>query len=209
MLVSFRNRTGKKTEVLIDGEFKGALYPGEIRRLGLEEDMDIRPAVYDEMMQEILLHRAKLRIMNILIKADKSEAELRKKLNENGYCEETIDAAVRYVRSFHYIDDLRTAENYIRTKMYTLSEREIRYHLEQKGIESEYIDLAYEQALEAEQVSEPELIAAEGFVRKKLGSRSSSIDELTNEEQQKLYSASYRKGFRQEFVRKALKNIMD
>jgi len=208
MIVSFGSKNTKKTDILVDGSFVGALYPGEIRRLGLEDEGEITEELYHEMMQDVLLHRAKLRVMNILIRADKTEAELRKKLSGNGYCNETVDKAIEYVRGFHYIDDLRTAESYIRSRMYTHSEREIRYNLEQKGIASEHIDMAYDQALEAEEVSEPELLAAQSFVRKKLGSRLRGAEELSYEELQKLYAAAYRKGFGQDKIRKAIEILM-
>lgn len=209
MIVSFGSKNTKKTDILVDGSFVGALYPGEIRRLGLEDEGEITEELYHEMMQDVLLHRAKLRVMNILIRADKSEAELRKKLSENGYCNETVDKAIEYVRGFHYIDDLRTAESYIRSRMYTHSEREIRYNLEQKGIASEHIDMAYDQALEAEEVSEPEYIAAKSFLTKKLGSRLNREEELSYEELQKIYAAAYRKGFRQEIIKKTINSIIN
>ncbi|MCQ2497005.1 MAG: recombination regulator RecX [Lachnospiraceae bacterium] len=209
MIVSFGSKNAKKTDILVDGSFVGALYPGEIRRLGLEDEGEITEELYHEMMQDVLLHRAKLRVMNILIRADKTEAELRKKLSENGYCNETVDKAIEYVRGFHYIDDLRTAESYIRSRMYTHSEREIRYNLEQKGIASEHIDMAYDQALEAEEVSEPEYIAAKSFLTKKLGSRLNREEELSYEELQKIYAAAYRKGFRQEIIKKTINSIIN
>lgn len=209
MRVNIGEQTGKKTKVYVEGSFIGALYPNEIKRFDLEEDGEISEKAYDELMKEVLLHRAKLRVMNILMRSDKTEAELRRKLQENGYCEETVNGALQYVRDFHYIDDLRTAQYFIRSKMNSHSEREIRYQLEQKGIASEYIDMAYSNVLDEDATEDPELAAAEGFIRKKLGSRIGSLEEMTPEEEQKIYAAAYRKGFRGENIRKALKALKD
>ena len=50
-----------------------------------------------------------------------------------------------------------------------------------------------------------ELKAAQNFVRKKLGSRLDSIDDVSYEDIQKLMAAAYRKGFRHESIREALR----
>lgn len=207
MRVDIEDQTGKKKKVYVEGSFIGALYPNEIRRFGLENDGDISETDLEELMKEVLLRRAKLRLMNILMRSDKSETELQRRLQEDGYCQATVAGALQYVRDFHYVDDLRTAGNFIRSKMNGHSEREIRYLLEQKGISSEYIDMAYSAVLEEDENEDPELAAVEGFIRRKLGSRLSSINEMTSDEKQKLYAAAYRKGFKGENIRKVIREF--
>ena len=87
------------------------------------------------------------------------------------------------------------------------SEKEIRYKLEEKGINSETIDMAYDNITEDGEAEDPELKAAMNFVRKKLGTRADSEDELPYEEKQKLLAAAFRKGFRQESIKFALKTL--
>ncbi|MBO4524954.1 MAG: RecX family transcriptional regulator, partial [Ruminococcus sp.] len=99
------------------------------------------------------------------------------------------------------------AESYIRTKMDYSSEKEIRYKLEEKGINSETIDMAYDNITEDGEAEDPELKAALNFVRKKLGSK--DTEELTYEERQKLMAAAFRKGFRQDSIKNALKLLID
>lgn len=207
--VNIGEKSGNKTKVFANGTFIGALYPAEIRRYLLEDGCEISEEVYDEIMTDVLLHRAKVRLMNILIKSDRTEAELRKKLKDNLYCDETADRAIEYVRSFHYIDDLRTAESYIRSKIGSMSEREIRYNLENKGISREMADMAYENVLESGENEDSEACAAENFLRKKLGNRLLSGDEIPEDELHRIYAAAYRKGFRQESIRCALKRLIN
>ena len=211
MTVTFGEKKGKKTSVYVDGSFIGSLYPKAINEYDLTDEGDISEETLNMLMEETLLRRAKCYVMNLLVKADKTENELKRKLKENGYSDETSTLAIEYVRSFHYIDELRTAENYVRTKMDNLSEREIRYKLSEKGIDDETIDTAYEQILESidperntEGTSAIEIKAAENFLRKKLGIRS----EISYEDKQKIMAAAYRKGFRQESIRSALKNLI-
>jgi len=228
MILSFGEKKGKKIFVYADGTFVGALYPKEIDEYNLTDEGEISEETLERLLDETLLRRAKSYVMNLLVKADKTEAELKRKLNENGYSEETSALAIEYVRSFHYIDELRTAENYIRTRMDNSSEKEIRYKLSGKGIEDEIIDLAYDRILE---ITDPEgnlsgtgdleIRAAENFIRKKLGNIVGNIvnidgnpeenpeTEISYEEKQKLMAAAFRKGFRQDSIRAALKNVSE
>lgn len=211
MEITFKNENmkSKKTAVYADGELIGALYPKEINSYGLEDGADTEVDTVVKIMNEILIPRAKRYVMNLLVKADKTETELNRKLKAAGYGDEVSKKAVEYVRSFHYIDELRTAESFIRTKIDYSSEKEIRYKLEEKGITSETIDMAYEQIFEDEDVENTELKAAENFLKKKLGSSISLEEELPYEERQKLFASAFRKGFRQDSIKKAYNNLMD
>lgn len=207
MEITFENTITKKTPVFADGELLGALYPKELVTYGLEDGEDVSLETIEQILKETLIPRAKRYAMNLLIKSDKTETELLRKLKSAGYGEEAGKAALEYVKSFHYIDELRTAESYIRTKMDYASEKEIRYKLEEKGINSETIDMAYDNITEDGEAEDPELKAALNFVRKKLGSRADIEEELPYEDKQKLLAAAFRKGFRQESIKNALKTL--
>lgn len=207
MEITFGNSVTKKTPVYAAGELLGALYPKELSSYSLEDGGDVSSDTVEKILKETLIPRAKRYAMNLLVKSDKTETELLRKLKSAGYGEEAGNAALEYVRSFHYIDELRTAESYIRTKMDYYSEKEIRYKLEEKGINSETIDMAYDNILEDGEVEDPEVKAALNFVQKKLGNRMVLEDELPYEEKQKLMAAAFRKGFRQENIKNALKTL--
>ncbi len=207
MEITFGNTITKKTPVYADGELLGALYPKELVTYGLEDGGDVSLETIEQILKETLIPRAKRYAMNLLVKSDKTETELLRKLKSAGYGETAGQAALEYVRSFHYIDELRTAESYIRTKMDYSSEKEIRYKLEEKGINSETIDMAYDNITEDGTKEDPELKAALNFVRKKLGGRAEQEEELSYEEKQKIMAAAFRKGFRQESIKNALKTL--
>ena len=224
MNIKLGERQGKKIPFYMDGELIGSLYPKEVNTYSLEDEGEISESEYERILDETLLPRAKRYTMNLLIKSDKTETELKRKLKQAGYGEAVSDAAIEYVRSYHYIDELRTAESYIRSKMDYSSEKEIRFKLLEKGVSDDTIDLAYDQIIEelnaleaSDEDSEngngdfradcenTELKAAVNFVRKKLGSKfdTSESVELSYEERQKIMAAAFRKGFRQESIRKA------
>lgn len=219
MIIKLGERNGKKIPLYVDGELIGFLYPKEINDYLLEDEGEISGPVFEQVLEETLIPRAKRYVMNLLVKSDKTETELKRKLKQAGYGDKVSEAAVDYVRSFHYIDELRTAESYISTKMDFSSEKEIRYKLAEKGIDEETVDLAYEQVTERLDpdgelgiAENTELKAAVNFIRKKLGTRLSAFTddediEIPYEEKQKLMAAAFRKGFRQESIRRALINL--
>ena len=223
MIIKLGERQGKKIPFCVNGELIGPLYPGEVNNYSLEDEGEISESDYERILNETILLRAKRYTMNLLIKSDKTETELKRKLKQAGYGNEVSNAAIEYVRSYHYIDELRTAESYIRSKMDYSSEKEIRFRLSEKGVSDDTIDLAYDQIIEELNALEnadestgddndglraysenTELKAAVNFVRKKLGSKfdTSENAELSYEEKQKLMAAAFRKGFRQESIRR-------
>ena len=114
MIVTALEPVGKtRVQVFLDGEKAFVLYRNEAYRMGIREGESLSEQAYAEIMQEILPKRARLRCMNILKSADKTEWQLRAKLRQGGYPKEIEDIAIEYVRSFHYIDDVRYAGYYI------------------------------------------------------------------------------------------------
>jgi len=87
---------------------------------------------------------AKKKALSLLEFADRSEHELREKLREKGFSEVSVNIAVEYVRSFHYLDDRRFAENFIRSREGRKSVRELKMLLMQKGVSDEDISAALE-----------------------------------------------------------------
>ena len=101
--------------------------------------------------------RAKLRCMHLLEKRDYTEKELRQKLmtGKTEYTEEQIDAAIAYVKSFHYVDDGRYACKYIEAMQSRKSRKQIEQELYQKGVAKELVGV----------VGAPDARTPDAFVR--------------------------------------------
>ena len=147
----------KKTKVRLQGGEDLCLYAKEINRLGLKAGEDLSEAVYEDILTMILIPRAKKRAMHLLEKQDRTRANLAKKLRESGYPSRAVEEAVSYVESYHYIDDARYAENYIRYHQDGKSRRRIFEDLYKKGIAKDVIEKALEEEYSA---SEEEQILA-------------------------------------------------
>ncbi len=142
----------KKSKVRLQGGEDLCLYAKEIRRLGLKAGEELSEEVYEDIMAMILIPRAKKRAMHLLEKQDRTRANLAQKLRESGYPTRAVEEAVTYVESYHYIDDARYAENYIRYHQEEKSRRRIFEDLYKKGISKDVI----ENALEAEYTASEE-----------------------------------------------------
>lgn len=117
------------------------LYRGEAGRAGLKPGGSISEEDYRRLLDEVVGKRAKRRALHLLERMDRTEQELRGKLSAS-YPPECVDAAVEYVRGFHYLDDYRYACGYIYNRKNRCSKRQLSYQLAQKGVESDVVGRA-------------------------------------------------------------------
>ena len=92
-------------------------------------------------MEELV--RAKRRALYLLADMDRTEKELYDKLKKTGYSEETVSAAMEYVKSFGYIDDVRYASRYIESFRDRKSRMKMTYDMTAKGVDREVIENAF------------------------------------------------------------------
>ena len=118
----------------MDGEFAFVLYKGELRQHQISENRELSGDIYELVMGEVLPKRARLRAMHLLQKKEYTVTQLREKLEQGLYPEQVVDAALDYVASFHYTDDLRYALQYIMLHEDDRSTLRIEQDLMAKGI---------------------------------------------------------------------------
>lgn len=176
--------------VYLDNQFSFVLYKGELSKYRLETGMEITDDLYNEIIVNIIIPRAKKRGMNLLEKMDRTEADVRNKLRDSGYPDEAIDEAIDYLKSFKYIDDRRYANDYIGFKMLSMSRKQIERKLSEKGIPKDIIEDELNNAYEEENGAEEELIKK--LIVKKCKDR---LGQLEYAEKQKLFQYLYAKGF--------------
>lgn len=185
----------KKCRIYLNDEPAFWLYSGELFKYQIKEETELSQEQQEELYRTVLAKRAKLRCMNLLKVMDKAEEELRRKLRREEYPESVIEEALEYVKSYHYVDDLRYARNYIDWKKESKSRQQIEYELLGKGVSSELIRQAWEE-------TEPVDVSAQilRWAEKK------HFDILTEDskERQKFYQFLLRKGFLYSDIKKAL-----
>ena len=178
--------TKQKYRIFLDGESAFAVYKGELSRYHLEEGAVLPPEVYEELVNRVLKKRATLRAMHILERTDKTEAQLRRKLEESEYPKEAVESAIAYVTSYGYLDDRRYAEHYIEWKKQGEGKARLKMELVQKGISREII----EEVLESTDFGETREMIRQIILKK----RKTDIP-MNEKEKQRIYGFLMRKGF--------------
>ena len=183
-------------KVFIEGQFAFTLYKGELSRYHIAEDNRIDEEVYD-ILRKLVIKRAKLRAMHLLSDMGRTESQLRTKLKQGGYPDEVVEEAIRYVKSFGYINDAEYVRSFIDSRKEKKSKKEIYAALKQKGVDSDIIEQVFEEMDYGEEDSRQ---AIEALMRK----RNYNPDSADLKEKQKLMGYLMRKGFRYEDVNSVL-----
>ncbi len=147
-------------------------------------DLDTEEKSEEEIKDEV--RRAKLRALHLLTAMDRTEAKLREKL-EASYCEEAVEEAVAYVKSYGYLDDERYVKVYIESKSRTKSKKQIEQELIfKKGVSKEAVQRGFEQAEMADVVE---------VIQKYMQKKKIDPQNCDYEQKQKFFAYMMRKGF--------------
>lgn len=195
MVNSLERGRGQKVYVHLEDGSRFLLYTGDIRRYHLKEGEDLSEELLERIMEETIYRRARQKALAVLKRADQSESELRRKLLQAEYPPEIVERTIEYVYSYHYLDDERYAGNYIRYKSSSKSQRQIINELRCKGVKKEDIL----SAMEENPADDTEAI------RRAVQKKTKDVDSLSYAEKQKIAAYLYRKGFREEDIRREIK----
>lgn len=143
--------------------------------------------------------KAKLDAMLMLQRMDRTEEQLKRKLQEKGYSKEAQECAIDYVKSYHYIDDVRYASRYIEQNQNRKGKRLIKAELEQKGVDRSIIEYCMEDADDCEWDAVTELI------KKKTKGQVPQNEK----EWQRLYAYCCRRGFSFHTVKSAIQRWIE
>lgn len=188
--------TKTRYKVYVDGQFAFVLYKGELSRYRIKVGEQISYDVYLEIKEEIVLKRAKLRAMHLLNDMDRTEAQLREKLETGGFTEDIVDRVMDYVKSFGYINDREYTRRFVEGRKDRKSRKEIYALLCRKGLDQTLVREVMEETLEPEDACH----AIEELMRKKRYCPGTA----TEKEKQKMIGYLMRKGFRYEDIRQLI-----
>ncbi|MDO4488820.1 MAG: regulatory protein RecX [Eubacteriales bacterium] len=145
--------------MLDEGSVTFLLYKGELK--SLKEGMELSDEAYEKIIEDILLPRAKKRVLYYLKNADKTEFQIKSKLRDGFYPEEVIDKVMDFLHKYRLSDDERFARSFIEAKSGSYSKREIEAKLYAKGLKGEKV-----KEILSEMSGEDEYEACEKALRK-------------------------------------------
>lgn len=188
-----------RSKIYLDEAFAFVLYKGELRLYGVCEGKELQEDDYRKIMGEVLPKRAALRCMNLLKSRDYTESQLREKLRQGMYPQESVDAALEYVKAYGYVDDLRFAQAYMENQREKKSRRVIEADLMRKGIDAGRIGEAFEMQKEAGNMPDEEALARKWLAKKRF-----DYEAADYKEKQKIAAFLYRKGIGGDTIRRVL-----
>ena len=137
MIITGIEAAGRKRRIFLNDEAAFSLYPSEISRYHLAEGMELDEALKQEIYSAVLSERAKLRCMHLLQSCDRTEMQLRRKMQTDGYPQEVQDEVIEWLRGYHYVDDRRYARMYLENQSGRKGSALLLAELKEKGISSE------------------------------------------------------------------------
>ena len=140
--------------------------------------------------------RAKKRALHLLERMDRTEHQLREKLRASDYPDEVVEEVIEYVKSFHYLDDERDAENFTRYKKENMSRQQIKQKLMLKGVSKDIISNAIEEEYDVDESV---------HIRKLLEKKHFSNKDSDDGEFRRVYNYLLRRGFRSSDILKEMK----
>lgn len=186
----------KKKKICFENHLTLALYPKEIAQFAIEAGEDFPENQYEKLLAEVLVPRARKRTLYLLERMDRTEYQLRRKLQEDFYPEPVIENAIAYADRLHYIDDERYVQNYLDSQLKRKSLRQVCMELEQKGAGREKI----QQAIEQRPVDEAETICR--LAKKRMGEQPEEKDIL------KAKQYLFRKGFSYDAIERGVNRLL-
>ncbi len=194
-------RTSKGKKVYVDpGEKEGLyLYPSEIRSLKLSDGDILTEEKLEEIRQDYALPRARKRAYAILARADRTEKDLREKLQASCHDSRSLEETLMRMKELGYVDDFRYACDYIRSRRERKSFRMIRQDLLNKGIARETISLAMEEI--GDQKDEDMIPAMKKYMRK--------FSAMDMKDRQKIMAHFGRKGYAPSQIMRVLDMLLE
>ncbi|MFG6327001.1 MAG: RecX family transcriptional regulator [Lachnospiraceae bacterium] len=191
----------RKAIVYVDGGESFPLYKGEIKRYGIREQNELSDDEYGHIIRDILIKRAKERAMHILKGADKTERQIREKLERGRYPSLVIDEVIKFLLKYEYINDYDYSVSYIKTYSKSQSERLMREKLLQRGVDRDIIVTAMEDAMK-EADYDCQSIITDILRRKKYNNDTADI-----KEKNRMVSHLLRKGFMYEDILASMREM--
>lgn len=203
MYVTHIEETDKrKVIVYVDEGECFPLYKGEIKKFGIMEQSWLSENDYRYIISEVLIKRGKERAMHILQGADKTEKQIREKLEKGKYPVVVIDAVIEFLQKYDYINDYNYAVSYIKIYSKSQSMRLMSEKLRQKGVEKHIIDTAMAETINEMGYDSQSIIR--GILRKRNYTAVADI-----KEKNRIISYLMRKGFNYEDIHDAVMNYKD
>lgn len=191
----------RRRSVYIDGEFAFGLSDVDVLFYKLKEYDEISQEKYDEIMNNVIMTKARESAVRFLGYRARSKKEIREKLREKEYSDDVIEKTIEFLEKYNYVNDKQFAIKYMNDKIKLKGNgvNKIKYELRQKGIDDEILDEVFVDTYD------DELEKAIKLLEKKV----KCIDELDYKAKQKLSTYLNGRGYSYDIIKASIKHIED
>jgi regulatory protein len=142
--------------IYIDEKYCCAFSETELLRLGLHNGQELSKEDFAKLKDDSVRDKARYQALGQLSRRVRSEWELRDYLKRKDYAPEVIDAILKELAEYGYVNDYKFAQTWVanRRLLKATSMRRLRMELRQKRVSDEVID----QVLEEDETNERDVL---------------------------------------------------
>ena len=200
--IEFQKKNKDKVNLFVDNEF----VMGIAAELVYKENLNVGSQISTEKLQSVAKREAIVRCkdsaLHIIERSYKTEKQLRDKLIQKGFDEETIEVVIDFVKEYNFINDERYAKAFIKDNIRTKGSKKIKYELIRKGVAKDIIERALKM-IDGDEEKENALIIGEKKYKTLIKN-----DDDTYKISGKLYRFLTMRGYNYDIVKDVVKEIM-
>lgn len=179
--------------IFVDGKYLFSLSENELMQSGIKINKEYSEDELEKLKQTAVLDKAYMRCLDLIMRRQRSEWEVRDYLKRKDYDPDVIAQTTERLKKAGYVDDAKFAESWIRNRrlLKSTSKRRLSQELKQKRVEDSVINIA----LEEDETDEKAVLKE--MIEKKL-------KQTRYQDQQKLIAYLLRQGFNYGDIKSAL-----
>ncbi len=187
-----------RVNIFIDGKYVFAISKMDVAFYNLKEGEELPEKKYNEILDNVVLSKAKLTALSYLSYKDRTKREVIRKLKEKGFTKEVTKKTLVFLVSYGYINDLEFTKKFVKQRaLKGYGKFKVVRELKDKGVSEEVIEVA------TENIEEYEVENALKFGLKK----AKRLDLTEYKDKQKLYAYLQRRGYSYEIIRTVIEEI--
>lgn len=138
-------RNKERVNIYIDEEFVFAIYMELVYRFNLKVNEEVDKEKLTEIAKVENLSKCKDSALKTIERSYKTEKEIRDKLLNKEFDEETVEKTINFLKEYTFIDDLKFTKMYVKDRIRTQGRNKIKYALIQKGVNKYLVDEVLEE----------------------------------------------------------------
>ena len=137
--IEAQKKNSERVNVYVNNQFSFACSLELVYKYGLQKNKNIDEVEIKGIAEEDNIIKGKNLALKFIEKSYKTEKQLRDKLLEKGYEEESIIRIISFMKEYGFIDDVRYTAAYIKDKIRQQGSKRVKFSLVRKGIAEELI----------------------------------------------------------------------